>query len=177
MKIYAGRLALLLSMALSFAASAETASLTINPSSVSNTYNGNITLQITGLTNGEMVVIQKYLDANGDGIVDAGDILCQQFKLTDGKANVFTDGAMAVTNYNSPGDTDSTGGQITALLNLQVNGFEQTIVGNYLYVLSSPFGNFTPVTNSLTVTGFPYGQSFSGSITANGTNVPDAIVL
>lgn len=177
MKMYLGRLALLLSVALSFTASAETAVLTISPPTVSNTYNGNITLQVTGLTNGEMVIVQKYLDVNGDGVVDTGDILCQQFKLTDGQAKTFLDGATSVTNYNVPGDTDSTGGQITAQLNLPVSGFEQTIVGTYLYVVSSPYGNFTPVTNSLTVTNFAFGQSFSGSVSANGTNVPDAIVL
>ncbi|HLX68494.1 MAG TPA: carboxypeptidase regulatory-like domain-containing protein [Verrucomicrobiae bacterium] len=151
--------------------------MTISPSTVSNTYAGTITLQVTGITNGETVLIQKYLDANGNGVVDAGDTLWQQFKLTDGKANVFVNGATSITNYNTPGDTDSTAGQITAALNLPASGFEQTMVGKYLYVLSSPFGNFAPITNSLTVTNFQFGQSFSGSIIANGTNVPNAAVL
>lgn len=159
------------------ALNSRAATLSITPSAVSNTYSGTITLQVTGITNGETVVIQKFLDANGNGVVDGGDILCQQFTLTDGKANVFSNGATAVTNLNVPGDTDSTPGQITAALNLPVSGFEQTIVGNYLYVLSSPFGNFSPITNAFTVTNFPFAQSFSGTVTANGTNVPDAIVL
>jgi hypothetical protein len=163
---------------LSFAvASRASVNMSITPSTVSNTYSGTVTLQVTGITNGETVLIQKYVDANGNGVVDAGDILWQQFSLTDGQASVFHDGATAVTNLNVPGDTDSTSGNITAALNLPVSGFEQTIVGNYLYVLSSPFGNFQPVTNSLTVTNFPFAQSFSGSVTANGTNVPDAAVL
>lgn len=162
-----------------FAALASNAAvnMTITPSTVSNTYAGTITLQVTGITNGETVLLQKYLDANGNGVVDAGDILWQQGKLTDGKANVFFDGPTAVTNFNVPGDTDSTAGQITAALNLPASGFEQTVVGNYLYVLSSPYGNFAPITNSLTVTNFQFGQSFSGSVMANGTNVPDAVVL
>jgi len=46
---------------------------TITPSAVSNTYVGNITLQVTGLTPGDTVVVQKYLDANADGVIDAGD--------------------------------------------------------------------------------------------------------
>ena len=153
------------------------ATLNITPSAVSNTYNGTITLQVGGLTNGETVIVQKFLDANGNGVVDAGDILWQQFNLTDGQASVYHDGTTAVTNLNTPGDTDTTPGQITAALNLPVSGFEQTLVGSYLYVVSSPFGNFPPVTNSLTVTNFPFGQSFSGSISANGTNVPNAAVL
>ena len=36
--------------------------LTVTPSVVSNTYIGVITLQITGITNGEQVRIEKYID-------------------------------------------------------------------------------------------------------------------
>jgi hypothetical protein len=158
-------------------ASNATVNMTLSPSAVSNTYAGTITLQVSGITNGEMVVVQKYLDANGNGVVDGGDILWQQFKLTDGKANMFLDGATVITNANTPGDTDATPGHITAALNLHVSGFEQSIVANYLFVLSSPFGNFTPITNSFAVTNFPFSQSLSGSVIANGTNVPYAAVL
>lgn len=45
---------------------------TVTPSAVSNTYSGHISLQITGLTNGETVVVQKFLDLNNSGVVDAG---------------------------------------------------------------------------------------------------------
>jgi len=134
-------------------------------------------LNIGGLTNGETVLIQKFLDANRSGVIDGGDILWQQFRLTDGKASVFYDGATPVTNLNAVGDLDSTAGQITARFNLPASGFEQTIVGNYLWKLSSPFGNFAPLTNAFTITNFPFGQSFSGSVVANGTNVPNAAVL
>src|ERR1051326_1925057 len=116
---------------------AVAASLTVAPSSVSNTYSGTITLQVTGLTNGETVVVQKFLDANTNSAVDNGDLLVQQFQLTDGQASVFHDGATAVTNLNVPGDLDSTGGQITATWNLRGSGFEQAIVGKYLFKLSS----------------------------------------
>src|SRR6266702_5689868 len=54
---------------------------TVTPSAVSNTYSGTITLQVTGLTNTETVVVQKFLDANTNGLIDAGDILGQQFQL------------------------------------------------------------------------------------------------
>ena len=63
---------------------------------ISNTYTGPITLQITGLTNGETVIIQKYIDLDANGVVDAGDILWQQFQLTDGQASVFTNGTTSV---------------------------------------------------------------------------------
>src|SRR5882724_433060 len=115
---------------------------TVTPAVVSNTYSGTITLQVTGLTNTETVVVQKFLDANTNGVIDAGDILWQQFKLTDGTNFVIG----GVTNINVPGDTDTTAGQITARQNLQAD-FSQTIVGKYLFKLSSPFGHFTPITN------------------------------
>src|SRR2546430_15534360 len=63
--------------------------LTLNPPSVSNTYSGTITLQVTGLTSGETVVVQKFLDANTNGVIDGADLLMQQFNLTDGQASVI----------------------------------------------------------------------------------------
>ena len=150
---------------------------TVTPAAVSNTYSGTITLQVTGLTNTETVVVQKFLDANTNGVVNANDILMQQFQLTDGQASVFHDGGTAVTNFNVPGDTDGTAnGQITAKLYLGYD-FAQLIVGKYLFVLSSPVGHFSPVTNSFSVTNFPFAQSFAGNVVNSGTNVPNAVVI
>jgi hypothetical protein len=146
---------------------------TITPSAISNTYSGPITLQITGLTAGETVVVQKYLDANTNGVVDAGDILWQQFNLTDGTNFVIG----GVTNNNVPGDTDGTAnGQITAKLNFK-SDFSQTIAGQYFFELSSPSNHFTAITNSFTVTNFPYAQQFTGTVVSNGVAVPNAAIL
>ncbi|WP_410968265.1 hypothetical protein, partial [Salmonella sp. SAL04281] len=81
--------------------------LTITPNTVSNTYNGKITLQITGLTAGGTAVVQKFLDANTNGVLDANEPLWQQFSVTDAKASVFTNVSTTVTNFNVPGDTDT----------------------------------------------------------------------
>jgi hypothetical protein len=142
------------------------------PSSVSNTFNGSVTLQVTGLASGETVVVQKFLDANTNGIVDAGDLLWQQFKLTDGQRTMIG----GVTNINVPGDLDGVTGQITAHLNLEAD-FTQLLVGRYLFVVSSPASHFTALTNSFMVTNFPYAQQISGTVMNNGTNVPNALVL
>src|SRR5216110_2355594 len=77
---------------------------TATPSAVSNTYGGTITLQVTGLTNTETVVVQTFLDANTNGVVDGADLLVQQFSLTDGQASVIG----GVTNFSVPGDSDPT---------------------------------------------------------------------
>src|SRR5580693_1816677 len=67
------------------------------PSVVSNTYSGFITLQVSGISPGDTVVVQKYLDVNADGVVDSGDVLVQQFNLTDNQPGQVIGG---VTNYN-----------------------------------------------------------------------------
>ena len=146
------------------------------PATVSNTYLGVITLQITGLTNNETVVVQKYLDVNGNGVVDAGDWLVQQFDLTDGLPGMAIGG---ITNLNVPGDTDTTPGQITAQLFFRNGDFMQNIVGQYAYVVSSPSGRFNPITNLLTVTNAGYAQSFTGSVVSNNssTTLPNTVVL
>ena len=54
---------------------------TNTPVAVSNTYNGTISLFINGLTNGETVLIQKFLDINTNGAIDSGDLLVQQFRI------------------------------------------------------------------------------------------------
>ena len=177
MKTFLARLFVLIALTGWALQSRAAVTVSITPSAVSNTYTGTIALQVTGLTNGETVFVQKFVDANQNGGVDAGDMLWQAFKVTDGQASVFQDGATAVTNLNVPGDSDTVQGQITALLNLSQSGFEQTLAGKYLYVVTSPVGNFPPLTNSFAVTNFPFGQAVSGNVIANGTNVPAAAVL
>jgi len=147
--------------------------VTLTPNVVSNTYDGKITLQVTGLNPGDSVVVQKYLDANTNSMVDAGDILVQQFNLTDGQAAVFS----GVTNGYVPGDTDTTAGQITAALHFQDGDFTQNFVAQYLYVVYSASGSFAPLTNLFTVTNALSGQSFTGSVVNSGTNVPYAGIL
>jgi hypothetical protein len=148
----------------------------VTPSAVSNTYNGTITLQVTNVPTGDTVVVQKFLDANTNGLIDGTDPLVQQFNLTDGQGGMVIGG---VTNFNVPGDLNATTGAITAALNFQNGDFVQNLVGNYLYVLSSPVGHFTPLTNSFSVTNFPFLQKFTGNVVSNGTSttLSNAIVL
>ncbi|MFM2293986.1 MAG: hypothetical protein RLZZ350_399 [Verrucomicrobiota bacterium] len=154
---------------------ARAATLTVTPATVSNNYSGFVTLVVAGLTNGEPVVMQKFSDLNTNGVVDSTDFLIQQFTLTDGVAPMIG----GVTNINVPGDTDTTGAQITAKINFQNGDFVQNFVGKYLYKLSSPTARFTPVTNLFTVTNATFATSgtFAGSVTNSGTNVPNASVI
>jgi len=148
----------------------------ITPSTVSNTYNGTITLQVTGLAAGGSVVVQKFLDLNASGVVQPGDYLVQEFSLTDGQPGMVIGG---VNNSNVPGDSDSISGQITAKLNFLNGDFIQDFVGQYLYVISSPSGSFTPITNLFMVTNATFAQSFNGTVVSNGTSttLPNALVV
>ena len=95
----------------------------VSPAGVSNLYAGSIRLQIAGLTNGETVTVEKYLDVNTNRTVNAVDWLVQSFRLTDGQASVIA----GVTNFNVPGDTTPVNGSITA--NVSFPGGGKTHIG------------------------------------------------
>src|ERR1051325_1740575 len=113
------------------------ASLTVSPSTIRDTYNGYITLEIGALTNGETVVMEKFADINVNGAIDAGDILLQSFRLTDGVPSTIG----GVTNINMPGDATPAASNITARLNFSPPGPDK-IAGSYAFKLSSPTGRF-----------------------------------
>ena len=150
--------------------------LTVSPSSTSNTYTGVITLNITGLTNGEKVSIEKWLDLNANGSIDVGDLLVDAFKITD---NDLTNNLIGgVMDINVPYDTNSTNGSITFTLNFAGSMAIENMVGHFIYRLVSPTGRFTPVTALFTVTNATLAQSISGIVYSNGlTPLPYAVVV
>ncbi len=154
-------------------APARAATLSVSPSAISNAYTGAITLQVGGLTNGETVRIEKFVDGDANGIVDANDVLVQSFLLTDGLAATIG----GITNLNVPGDYGPTDGATVTPLNFQAGGVGQALAAQYAYVLSSPIGRFTPVTNLFNVTNSTFAQSFTGTVRCSGTNVPYASVM
>ncbi|HEX3624567.1 MAG TPA: carboxypeptidase-like regulatory domain-containing protein [Verrucomicrobiae bacterium] len=156
---------------------------TISPSVVSNAYNGLITLQINGLTNGVTnVVVQKFFDVNTNSRVDSSDLLVQQFRLTVGQVNVFTNEAtstpVTITNF-MPADTSSVTDQMTVPLNFQNGDFAQTLVGQYLYKISSLTNS---ATNLFIVTNSPFSCVVTGAVVnaatfPSYTNLPYSLVL
>jgi hypothetical protein len=147
--------------------------LAVSPSTISNTYPGSINLQITGLTNGESVLIERFLDANANSVVDAADVLVQSFPVTDGKVTSF-DG---VRDGNVPGDEDAaTDGQILAKIYFTKSAEFGRVTGAHLFRLSSPGGRFPSVVQPLNVTAADSGQRITGQITSGGSGVPYASV-
>src|SRR5262245_41194444 len=66
---------------------ATAASFGVSPSAISDQYTGYITFSIGGLSSagGETVLVEKFFDANANGVIDAGEPLVQSFRLTDGQ--------------------------------------------------------------------------------------------
>lgn len=63
----------------------QAATLTLSPSVVSNDFAGTISLTITGLAGGATVLVEKYTDANHNGVIDPGEPLMQSFTVQDGQ--------------------------------------------------------------------------------------------
>jgi hypothetical protein len=171
---FAIRVIILPAVWLLFEATALGVGVSVTPNSITNLYNGALTLQITGLNSGETVHVTKYIDSNANGAVDSTDFLVQSFSLTDGQGSPVIGG---VTNINIPGDLDSTSGSITARLTPGTEGLAQLFAGHFIWVVSSPSGRFAPVTTTTTVTPSYSGQTITGQVTSHGTNVPYAMVL
>ena len=152
----------------------QAVTFSVSSTDFSNHLGGTVTLQITGLTNGETVLVNKYFDANTNGVIDTNDWLLQSFSLTDGKANMVIGG---VTNINMPFDSTPRDGKITAPLMFKNRDFEQVIPGRYFYTISSPSKRFASLTNYFTITNSTYAQSFTGKVKCNGTNIPYAGVF
>jgi hypothetical protein len=147
--------------------------LTVTPSAVSNTYPGTISLDITGLTNTEKVVIQKWVDGNGNGLVDAGEWMIDAFKISDGGAMIIG----GVTNVSVPYDNNPVTGEITTALSFPPAMAVENMVGHYVFQVVSPTGRFAPVTASFAITNSVLNQSVSGIIYSNGVPAPYGVVV
>ena len=148
--------------------------LTVSPSTISNDSVGKITLAITGLTSGQIVVVEKYADLNGNGAVDAGEPLVQGCLAIDG----LLPSIGGVRNLNVPGDEDgAANGQIRAELSYPSIDPLTTIAGKYLIRVSDLASGFAPVTQSFEVTQKVLPQGVSGKITALDTGAPLAYVM
>lgn len=148
--------------------------LTVSPSVTSNTYPGFITLNITGLTNTEQVTIQRWLDANSNGLIDPGEPLLETFEIQDGGAMVIG----GITNVSVPYDANSAAGAITTTLNFGPPLVLMNVVGQQIFRVVSPTGRFAPVTAMFQVTNASLAQSVRGVVYSNGVaGLPNAVVV
>src|SRR6185437_13190005 len=124
---------------------------------------------------GQKVIIGEFLDANGNGTIDAGEYESRHFGVVDGVQSIIG----GATNINVPGDTDgAANGQITVVLNYPgINGIVSAIAGNYLFRLSDTNNVLTPVTNSFTIKQQSATQGVGGTVYANGAPLANAVVV
>lgn len=148
--------------------------LNVTPAQAAYNYTGNIEVQITGLTNTQQVILQQYLDINGNGAVEETDLLVGQFPLQDGRLPRFG----GVRNTNALGDEDDTGnGQITARFALKALPEVARAVAKYAYRVIPASAGFTPVTDTFEVVEPVTLQRVHGQVTAGGQPVPYALVI
>jgi hypothetical protein len=158
-------------LALGWGASAATFS--VAPNFVSNLYSGSLTVQIGGLTNGETVLVERFLDPNTNGVIDAGEPLAQSFLLTDGQG-VSIGG---VRDPNIPGDNDlAANSQITATLDFANSAEFSRGSGSQIFRLSSPAARFATVQHSITITQSALPQKITGTVSSSGSPLPFAWV-
>lgn len=165
---------LLVALAFAPASAAAAVNFTLSESAVSNLFTGTLNLTITGLTNEEPVLLQKFVDANGNGSVDVGEPLVGQFKLVEGQVTKLG----GVRNSNVPGDSDGlTNGVITEAFDFSDPTDFAHHVAPYLFRVSSPSGNFLPVMRPFAVTNSTLGQGVTGTVTGSGSGLPYAFVV
>ncbi len=140
----------------------------VSPAAVTNFFAGTITLQISGVAAAETVTVEKYLDRNTNGSIDAADLLMQKFNVKDGQAAVIG----GVTNFNVPGDLNALAGVITS--QIPFFGVEPDhLAGKYIFRVTGSSG---VATAGFSVNQGTYGQSLAGTVKSSGTNVPNAFV-
>lgn len=154
------------------------ASVSISPNAVINDYAGKVSVSISGLTVGKTVLVERFVDFNGNGLVDAGqDVLTFSFKVTDGQVPIIG----GVRNANVPGDDDgATDGAIRIDLPFpNVDGVFTSADSKFIFRVSDPQNSFAPVTAVFQVTQKVQSQGVSGQITAasGGAAVPSAFVV
>ena len=145
------------------------ATLSLEPSQITTEYQGAISLQIGGVDAEDTVIVEKYMDLNGNETIDAGEPLTMQVRLEDNEL-AMVDG---VLNRNIPSDLNSTSGTITAEVSLhELDRF----AGMQIFRVSSASSSFTAVTASLTVTPPTYSQAISGVVHDGSAPLPHAYV-
>jgi hypothetical protein len=141
-------------------------SATLSPTTITSGYQGSVVLSINNITTaGSVVFVEQFVDANNNGVIDAGDFVIRSFKLTDGTASV---------NPNVQGDEDgAANSSIVTTLNYYLLNDLYHAPGQYIFRVTS--GSNVAMA-PFTVTALSQPQSIAGAVTANSAPVPGAIV-
>ena len=85
------------------------ATVSVSPSTITSTTQTDVQVTISGLTNGGIIRLEKWIDTNQNGYQDSSDILWTRKRLQDGEHPA---------NASQPGDEDGiANGQIVTNIN------------------------------------------------------------
>jgi len=152
-------------------------SLTVTPSIITNDYTGKIVLDVTGLTPGQSIQVQRFTDFNADGQVDAEDVPVEGFAVQDGQLPIIG----GIRNRVVRGDEDATvDGKVR--IEVSVPGIRPVLdlaVGTFVYRISGPSDGFNPVLRPFTVRATVLPQGVTGHLSAavGGQPVAHALVV
>lgn len=138
----------------------------VSPASIAADYKGTVGISAANLVNpGDEILVEQLVDANRNGVADAGDYVVRSFKVTDGAASI---------NPNVQGDED---GAANAAISTQLNYFLVNDLyhapGDYIFRLAN---NAETATASFTVDPVSQAQTISGIVAAGVNPVPGAMV-
>ena len=137
----------------------------VHPPIVDTDYQGEIIFNIAGVPSGGKVRLEKFLDLDGDGVIDAGDTLIQSLELTDGNATYIG----GVRNTSVPGDEDGAAdGKIQARYLFRAQSEINRGAAKWIYRAVRVDNNATLEQASFTVTQPNLGQAITGKVTSNG---------
>lgn len=149
-------------------------SFVIEPNAITNDYTGKVIFTISGLSPGQTVAVDTYLDENANAQIDAGELFVHSISLTDGRLPWVA----GVRNLNVPGDEDATvNGVIRAELNFDRRTEIDAISGFYLFKVSASAPGFTPAVKPFTIVQKTLPQGITGKITGADGRTPLAGAL
>lgn len=151
--------------------------LSITPTAISSEYQGTVTLDIGGLTSGQTVRVDTYLDADHDGAIRVGaasEPLVQSFEVSDGQLPII--GGVRLPAV--PGDEDEAAdGRVRAVLDFRSAPLITRTSAQYVYQVSMVGGGGGAATALFAVDQPAYAQRVSGRVTSNGAPVPYAFAF
>jgi len=131
--------------------------LTVTSAAVTSEYSNRVELVVSGLTNGQTVRVEKFLDNNNNGRIDGGELQMQSFLLADGQTASIGE----VRNLNVPSDDDSS---VNAMIRATINFRLQSEANQGAAVLPVINGTWTVGLNSEDLVSLGFAPAASQSI-------------
>lgn len=150
-----------------------------SPGVIGTDFNDFLDVEISGLSLGQSVLLERFLVDNDQGVINANAVLMDSRVITDGElrrvgGEVNFDEVMDYYEIDLEAFTDRDG-VIYAYFPLR-EGFD-LLPGEYVYRVSSPQDSFTAQTEQLTIVDTPEPQYYTGRVeTPAGDPVPGALV-